>query len=75
MDSPVLHRELLELKDWMFTNFVTKQEFHEFKSEMLEFKDDSLSRFDSLFGSIEQLKQEQLFTNHSLRRIEAKLGI
>lgn len=52
--------------EWMTARFATKE-------ELAEFKDETLTRFDRVFGMLETLNQERIFQSQALLRIEDTL--
>lgn len=51
-----------------------KEDLTAFKQEMREFKNETIIRFDKVFGFLEKLDQERLFMHDALVRIEEKLS-
>ena len=53
---------------------ILKEDLAAFKQEMREFKSETTTRFDKVFGFLEKLDQERIFTHEAILRIEEKLS-
>ena len=70
-DVSVLKQDVAVLK---YDMIIVKQDMAELKQEVAEFKSETLTRFDKVFGFLEKLDQERIFTHEAILRIEEKLS-
>lgn len=70
-DVAVLKQDVTVLK---YDVGILKEDLAAFKQEMREFKNETITRFDKIFGMLETLNQERLFMHDALVRIEEKLA-